>query len=35
MFEWDFNIRLSVGLPDFGKLVETVHDYVWEPEEDE
>lgn len=35
MLEGEFNFRWSVGFPTFGKLVETVHDYVWEPEEED
>jgi hypothetical protein len=33
MFE--FNISVSVGFPSFAKLVETIHDYVWEGDDDE
>jgi hypothetical protein len=33
MFE--FNISVSVGFPSFSKLVETIHDYVWEGDDDE
>lgn len=35
MFEGEWSFRFSVGLPNFGKLIETIHDYVWEGEEDE
>jgi hypothetical protein len=35
MFEWDFNVRVSLGLPSFSRLVDTIHDYVWEPDDDD
>lgn len=35
MFEWDLNVQLKVGFPTFSKLVETIHDYVWEGDEDD
>ncbi len=35
MFNWDFNVSVSVGFPSFSRLVDTIHDYVWEPEDDD
>jgi hypothetical protein len=35
MFEGEWSFRWSVGFPSFSKLVETIHDYVWEPEDDD
>lgn len=35
MFEGEWTLRWTFQLPSFGRLVDKIHDYVWEPEDED